>query len=265
MYLDLTMSKFPWRLRLFHEGHSAIRVEWAGRTLRFDPYEPPEGDDQCILTWNEPERTRGVRLAIESGGRPRVLAQPNLANWLQGQGEAVADSMGGRIDKQVLVEALPYNPVPYATPPEAMRKTWAGLRRPGMAARRLMGRARLPEVQPVVVQLTFPDGGRLLHLNCSLHEGTDAEWLQRAIQQFGGADWCIVGVDYEQDRAVRDLIPRFECDKIHITDLVNETRAELGLPTAILTPTVDALIDAGLAAMPFVSGAGYRYEHAAQV
>ena len=56
------------------------------------------------------------------------------------------------------------------------------------------------------------------------------------------------------------MITAFEGKFVHITDLVNEKRAQLGLPVNILTLPVDALRDAGVEAFPFVSGAGYRYE-----
>lgn len=254
------MSDFPWRLRLTHEGHSAIRVEWPGATIRFDPFEGVEAADRCILTWHECERAEGIVRAIRGGAEPHVVATPDLRMWLHTLGEVHDQSPGGKLDKQVLVEALEYEPIPYATPTEFVRKAKAGLSNPLVAARRLRRRFGLPEARPIVVRLTFPDGATLLHLNCSLHEDTDAEWLARATQRFGGADWVICGVDYEAHDAVPELVGRFEPKALLMTDLVNDTRAELGLPTRILTPLVDALKDRGLNAEAFVEGASYRYE-----
>ena len=254
---------FPWRMRLTHSGHSAVNAEWAGRTFRFDPFDAPDPDDQIVLTWHECERAEGTLSAIRGGRNPRVIAVPALRMWLHEAGDCLDQTPGGTVDKkdeQVLVEALEYQPIPYATPAEFMRKTKAALLNPLMAAKRLRGRVGLPEANPIVVQLTFPDGARLVHLNCSLHQDTPADWLDKAVERFGGADWVVVGVDYGEDEAVLQRIGRFDPKHLLVTDLVNDTRSAIGLPTNILTPTVDALCDQGLDAVPFVEGASYRYE-----
>lgn len=251
---------FPWRLRLTHQGHSAVTVEWAGRTFRFDPHSAPGPDDQIILTWHECERAEGTLSAIRAGANPRVIAVPALRMWLHEAGDCLDATPGGKVDKDVLVEAMEYQPIPYATPVEFARKTKAALLNPLMAARRLKGRVGLPEANPMVVQITFPDGGRLLHLNCALHQDTPSDWLDKAVQRFKGADWVVVGVDFGEDDAVLQRIARFEAKHLLVTDLVNDTRQAIGLPTNILTPTVDALCDQGIDAVPFVQGASYRYE-----
>ncbi len=248
---------FPWRLRLFHEGFASIRAEWAGRTFRFDPVQAPEEEDQVVLTWHQPEHTQGVLSGLKGGTRVRVLAAAGLHPWLQENGEPQLSAPGGYVDKEVLVEAMAYVPRQVS---EGLAKASAALLNPTQAARQLLHRARQPESEPQVIQLTFPDGGRLLHLGCALHRGTDAEWLRRAQEHFGGADWIIVGMEPGEEDAVSEMITAFEGKFVHITDLVNEKRAELGLPTNILTLPVDALRDAGVEAFPFVSGAGYRYE-----
>ena len=160
----------------------------------------------------------------------------------------------------VRIEMLEYEPVPYATPVEFVRKTKAALLKPGVAARRLANRVGQPKAQPVVVQLTFPDGRRLLHLNCSLHRWTPAEWLDEAVARFKGADWILVGIDYEEEDEVFQRIQAFEGKQVLVTDFVNDTRRELGLPTGILTPTVDKLRAIGVDAYPFVEGASFRVE-----
>ncbi|MCP4810763.1 MAG: hypothetical protein GY913_11100 [Proteobacteria bacterium] len=251
---------YPWRLRLTHQGHSAVTLERDGRTFRFDPFDQPDEDDQIVLTWHECERAEGTLRAIRAGANPRVIAVPKLRMWLHEAGECLDSMPGGVIDKEVQVEAMEYQPIPYATPIEFVRKTKAALLSPLMAAKRLKGRAGLPEVNPMIVQLTLPDGGRFLHLNCSLHRDTPSDWLDKAAERFGGADWIVVGIDYGEDDAVLQRIGRFAPKHLLVTDLVNETRTEIGLPVSILTPTVDALCDQGLDAVPFVAGASYRYE-----
>lgn len=250
---------YPWRLRIGHEGYSSIRVERPGRFFRFDPRKPPGPTDVTVLTWVEPERTMGLRAAMAAGAAPAVVATPPVRTWLHSLGKVEDQSPGGRIDR-VLVEALEYRPVPYATPPEALRKTRAALLNPLMAARRLGTRARLPTCNPIAVQLTLPDGGRLLHLNCALHRDTDPEWLARAAERFGGADWTIVGVDFGEDEAVAELLPRFAPRQVLVADLLNDARRDIGLATGIVTPLVDRLIAAGLDAHPFVREATFRYE-----
>lgn len=252
-------SAYPWRLRLCHEGYASIRVERPGRWFRFDPRDPPGSGEVVVLTWVEPERTMGVRAALAQGQSPTVVATPPVRAWLHEQGQVDDHSPGGKHDK-VRVDAIEYRPVPYATPPEALRKTRAALLNPAMAVKRLSVRARLPRCNPVVVQLTLPDGGRLLHLNCALHRDTDAEWLARAADRFGGADWTIVGVDYGEEEAVAELLPRFSPRQILVADLVNEARRDIGLPTGIVTPLVDRLCGMGLDAHPFVREATFRYE-----
>ncbi|MCB9794043.1 MAG: hypothetical protein H6741_15115 [Alphaproteobacteria bacterium] len=255
----LPHADYPWRLRLEHEGHASIRVERRGRWLRFDPHLPPDPDDVSVVTWVELERAKGVVTAIREGRRPTVLATPDVRAWLHEKGEVDDHSLGGTIDG-VRVEALEYTPIPYATPPEAARKVRAALRHPAMAVGRLRQRVGLPRTKPIVTQLTLPDGGRLLHLNCSLHQGTDVEWLRRAQDRFRGADWMIVGADYEHEAALLEMVPGFEAGVVLVADLVNETRREIGMPVNILTPTVDALVERGIEAHPFVREAGFRFE-----
>lgn len=257
--MNESRESYPWRLRLVHEGHSSIRVERPGRWFRFVPFESPAAGEQCVLTWNELERAQGVLKAIEQGLNPQVVASAPLRGWLEDKGKVQAQAPGASIDG-VQVEAMEYTPIPYATPPEALRKTRAALLNPAMAARRLFNRVGLPKAQPLVVQLTFEDGSRLLHLNCALHRDTPQDWLKQARERFAGADWIIVGIDYDEDEAVLELLPGFEGKLVLVADLVNDARRRLGLPTRILTPTVDLLRERGVEAHPFVEGACHRYE-----
>lgn len=251
---------YPWRLRLVHEGYASIRVERRGAWVRFDPYDAPAPGQLSVLTWSELERSRGVLAAMDAGDRPTVLTSPPLREWLRGKG-AVDDRDPDGVVEELRFEAEPYKPIPYATPPEAARKLRAAVLNPAHAAMRVRKRLEQPRgTQPLLVQVTLPDGGRLLHLNCSLHDGTDAEWLRRVQGRFHGADWLLVGVDYEQDEAVIEGVPGFGARTVMITDLVNDVRRDIGLPCGILTPVVDALASRGVDAHPFVREAGQRFE-----
>lgn len=242
-----------------HEGCASLRVERRGQWFRFDPLAPPEADEVCVLTWTEWERAKGLLDAIAAGRKPTVVATPAIRTWLLGKGEVDDRSLGGKIDG-VLVEAMEYQPIPYATPPEAVRKAKAAVMNPLMAVQRLRRRMDQPTALPVIVQLSFPDGGRLLHLNCALHNDTDAEWLKRVQGRFQGPDWLIVGMDYEHEQAALEGIPGFGAKTVLVTDLVNDVRRAIGLPCGILSLAVDALKAQGIDAHPFVREAGFRFE-----
>jgi len=250
---------YPWRLRLVHEGYSSIRLERPGSWFRFDPRDPPEEGEQVVLTWAELGRAEGTLQAVRMGTNPRVVAVPALRGWLHEHGSVQDRSPGGRVD-DVQIEAIEYEPIPFATGAEAARKTKAALMSPAVAARRLLRRTRTPTAPPIVVQLSFADGSRLLHLNCSLHQRATQGWLNRCVERFRGADWVIAGVDYEEEEAFERLVPSFEPGKLLVTDLVGNTRADLGLPVRHVTPLVDRLCAQGLAAFPFVGGTTYRFE-----
>lgn len=252
-------ADYPWRLRIVHEGCASLRVERRGLWFRFDPIEVPGPGEAAIVTWTEWERAKGVLAAIAAGSRPTLIATPPVRMWLSSKGEVDDRSLGGKVDG-VLVEAMEYQPIPYATPPEAVRKAKAAILNPAMAVQRLRRRMDQPSALPVIVQLSFPDGGRLLHMNCALHNDTDAEWLKRVQDRFRSPDWLIVGMDYEHEAAAVEGIPGFEAKTVLVTDLVNDVRRAIGLPCGILTPHVDALKGLGIDAHPFVKEAGFRFE-----
>ncbi len=255
---------FPWKLRLSHEGRAAIRVERPGRCLRFDPFDGPDAtplldDDIVILTWTWPEHRDAVAARVLAGARPTVVAEPELLAWLANKGPVDAHRSPAPLDG-MQIETLPYTPIPYATPIEAVRKAGAALSRPVRAAGRLLSKVGGPRAAPVIVQVTFPNGERLLHLNLSLHSSTPAAWLDDAAARFAGAETVIVGVDYEEDEAVLRQLPRFAPGRVLFTDLLGETRRAVGLPTGLLTPACDEAINRGMDAYLFVSGAGMRFE-----
>lgn len=250
---------FPWRLRLEHEGLASIRLERRGRRVRFDPVAPPDADDIVVLTRTWPEHLDATARAVADGRRPTVVAEPEVLSWLARKGELDAHRTPVTLDG-VQIETLAYTPIPYAAGAEALRKVKSAVLRPDRALRRVAKRARLPRAEPVVVQLTFPDGGRLLHLNLALHDGTPERWLDEAAERFGGADWIVAGIDYGHDEAMLQRIRRFGDGKVMFTDLINETRQQVGLPINLLTPACDRAITQGVEAYLFVGGAGMRFE-----
>ena len=250
---------FPWTLRLVHEGMLSLRVERKGRRLRFDPLLPVEAGDISILTGAWPEQVDAARAAAAAGQRPTLVAPAALSAHVAQAGPV--DDLGPRaLIDELTIESEPYTPIPYATPREALFKARSALLRPDRAAARLLRRARSPRTPPQVTHITFPDGRRLLHLHLALHSGTPADWLDRATARWSGADWLIAGVDHGEDEAVLGHLGRFSPKKVLLTDLTSEVRRSLGLPTHLLTPTVDTARDRGLDAYIVVSGASMRFE-----
>ncbi len=257
--MSMPSLPFPWRLRIEHEGRNSLRLERRGRTLRFDPIAPPAPDDIVVLSWNWPEHLAATRDAVRAGTAPTVVAHEATLAWLATQGAVSGQPAPFAVDG-VEIEQLAYTPIPWATPREAVHKIASAARRPDRALRRLVQKRGLPEAAPLITQLRFADGARLLHLNLSLHAHTSAAWLDEAVARFGGPEWLVVGVDHGHSDAVLDKVGRFGARHVLFTDLLAETRRSLGLPTELLTPVGDRALARGIEATIFVSGAGLRYE-----
>lgn len=251
----------PYRLRMEHEGLLSLKLEGPGPILRFDPRQPPDDDDLVVLTWDWPEHLHATAEAFRQGRRPIVIAPEPVLTWLVDQGaprQLLRDppaTVAG-----LTVETWSYTPIPYADPPEAMRKIRSVLLRPDRALRRLKLKSGLPTSQPQVVQLTLPDGGRLVHLNLSLHGGTPTTWLDTMAARLHGADWLLLGSDFGEQAATAALLPRFGAARILLVDLLGEVRRSIGMPTELLTPLVDRLRGEGLDAYVFASQVSYRFE-----
>jgi len=254
-----TLHDFPWRLRLEHEGFASVRVERRGRRLRFDPVVPPEADDITVITRCWPEHIDATAQAVAAGLRPTVIAEPEVLSWLAQKGDLDGHRAPVTLDG-LSVETLAYAPIPYAEGAEALHKVRSALVRPDRAVRRLARRVRQPKADPVVVQVTLPDGGRLLHLNLSLHGGTPEGWLDEAVARFGGADWIVVGIDHGHDDEMLARIQRFGECRVMFTDLLHDSRMAVGMPINLLTPACDRAITQGVDAHLFVGGAGMRFE-----
>lgn len=250
---------FIWRLRLEHEGAASIRVTRRGRTVRFDPLTPPGSDEVAVLTWDEHERVAATAAALREGRRPTVVAPGPVVDWLAERGVVEGGAPPLTVDG-LQIEQLAYTPIPYAAGIEILYKARSAAFGPSRAARRMLQRIGGPRCAPMVTQITLPDGGRLLHLNLALHRWTPRDWLDEAVARFGGADWLVAGVDHGDEDAFAGHVGRFEARHLLVTDLVNDVRRALGLPTGLLTPLVDRLVSDGLPAYVFATQASFRYE-----
>ncbi len=265
---------FPWELRLEHEGFASIRLERKGRTVRFDPVTPDEpwaalGETPCalpigdedivILTFAEQERLVATAHALRDGRRPLVIAPAAVLEWLGQFGDVEGNSGPLTVDG-VRIETTAYTPIAYAEGKEIAYKALSAIADPRRAARRLLNRVRLPKAGPVVVSLTLPGGRRFVHLNLSLHAGNDGAWLEEAVERFGGADWLLVGVDHGYEAAFMERIARFTPKKLLFTDLVSDVRRSMGMPTGVLTPLADQLLEQGIDVLVFATRSSFRFE-----
>lgn len=247
---------YPYRLRLSHHGRAEIRLERKGRPFVFDPVNRPGPDDVVLLTGPAADRLRGTLEAVRAGVRPTVIASPPILDALAREGKIEAVHAPTTFDG-VNVQVLGYPACPSRTV-DAMRLPLAA--GPLSALRAMSERVRQVEAEPQVVQLTFPDGSRLLHLNLALHRDTPAEWVEQAREHFAGAEWLIVGAPHGEREAVLRFIPRFSPRRVLVAELVNTERKELGLPIELVTPLRDQLVGLGLEAHVFAPHSGYRFE-----
>lgn len=251
----------PYRLRLEHEGMLSLRVRCAGRTLRFDPRYPPTDDDLVVLTWAWPEHLHATAAAFAAGACPHVLAPQPVLDWLVSQG-APADKLHS---ESLTVDGIglrlqSYTPIPWASSDEALRKARSAITRPDRALRRLALKRGLPASQPQIVLVDLPDGGRLAHLNLSLHQNTPQDWLATLLPQLRGVDWVLLGADYGEQAAIERLLPTLDVGRIMLVDLLSQVRVALGMPTELLTPLCDRLRDQGIDAYVFPSNVSLRFE-----
>ncbi len=247
---------YPYRLRFSHHGRAEIRVERKGRRIVFDPVERPTPDDLVVLTGPAADRQRGVVEALRAGVRPTVIAPGSLREMLSKEGPMEGYSTPIELDG-VRFASLGYVPSP-SRPGDALRLPLAA--GPLTALRAFSERVRQPEAEPHIMQLTFPDGTRLLHLDLSLHRETTAEWVEQAREHYASPDWLIVGCPYGERAAVQKWLPRFSPARTLVAELVNTERKSLGLPTELVTPLRDQLVGLGLEVHVFAPQSGYRFE-----
>ena len=250
------MREYPWRLKLVHEGHRFIRVDRPGRFFAFEPNEAFH--EVGLLLGGEDERLRGLRETAENG-MGEVVVSEALESLVSQLGGIEVHTWPTEVDG-VHFEAMSYYPHRQPDRKSGVLKMRRALKSPRKAAVRLFETGQASNSEAAILQLTLPDGGRLLHLDVSLHEEADLEWIAAAQERFRGADWVICGVEFGQDQAVLRHLSGFDGKINLIADLVNDERRERGLETNLLTPTVDALIELGVTAFPFPPKSSFRFE-----
>lgn len=213
---------------LVHLGYSGLSFTVAGDRVCVDP--PGPGAGPTVLTWTETERVAGTREGLRRGrGKPgEIAADPAVLAWLGVDGVAV------RADPVALgawsIRALPYRPIPYATPMEALRKARCTLRAPRFALGRVAAALRRPRCPPLAIELTH-DRLRVALLGQALHRFTTHEERARLVAWCRGAEVVVAGTDYEDEAATGGLLGAFGARVYVVADLTGAIRRRIGLPT----------------------------------
>lgn len=195
-----------------------------------------------------PSRLHGVLEALHHGVVPTVVAPEPVYDWLTTIGRVSGGGAPREIDG-VHFEAMNYPP-----PPSGIGDRLRG------AVRRFRDRQHPPHCEPQVVELRFPDGSRLLHLDLALHHGIDEFWVGRAAARFGNPELILLGLPYGEGAALASWLPRFGPNRVLLAEMVNDDRRELGLPTEMVTPTRDRLVAQGLEVHVFATQTSHRFE-----
>lgn len=211
---------------LTHLGYSGLSLQIGSSTLLVDPPTAPHAP--TLVTWTERERVAGVRARVP----PLLAAAPAVLRWLDRPGVELAE--GPTLFAGWAVRAVPYPPIPYATPREALRKTFSALRSPRLALDRLRHTLRRPRTPPLAVEVSR-EGVRVAFLGQALHRFTSDEALEGFVRAFGGADLLVAGTDYDDEGATGRLACAFGARNTVIADLTGPIRRVLGLPTRPLT------------------------------
>lgn len=235
----------PGPVALRHLGRSGLAVTLGGRTVTVDPFHPVDGP--VVVTWSEAERVAGAR---HSTGP--LAARARLLSWLGREGVGL-ESRSAQLDG-FTVRAREYEPIPYATAPEAVRKALSALRSPCRAAGRLAFTAGRPPVGPIAVALERA-GQRVVLLGQALHRFVTPAALDALIDWAGPAALVVAGTDYDDEDATGRALARFPAERRVIADLVGEVRRELGLPTR---PLAVALAAAPPGTVGLEAGGGVR-------
>ncbi|MFZ5476096.1 MAG: hypothetical protein ACOZNI_04920 [Myxococcota bacterium] len=244
---------YPYRLRLVHGDYAEIALERRGRTVRIDPAGEVGADEIVVLTSSAPHRARATREAVRAGRRPTVVAAEAVRGWLAGEGAIEGAATPAEVDG-VRIEGVPY------APPRPARPLSAFFRASIAGARPQLWRMSYPQLEPVALQITLPDGARLVHLDLALHAGADEAWVARLAEAWQGAEWLVVGCAWGEADAVATHVPRFGARRVLVAELINAERREMGLPTELVTPLRDRLHGAGIEAHVFATQTSFRFE-----
>jgi hypothetical protein len=255
----MTTQKFhhdyPYRLKIQHFEGAELRLERKGRWIRVDPVDPVAEGDAVVLTAASAARAGAVVRALRAGTAFTLVASVEVLAWARALATGALDGHADSADIDGVHVAV--QPYAAATPAPALH-VGAFVR---AAAAGLRGRDEtFPDLAPSVLQFTFPDGARLVHMDLALHGSTDSRWLDEAVTHFGGAEWTIVGQPWGEAEAVARLAPRLGSRRLLVTELLNGERRALGLPTELVTPLRDRLVAAGVEAHVFATQTSYRFE-----
>ncbi|MES2645085.1 MAG: hypothetical protein V4850_36700 [Myxococcota bacterium] len=250
---------YPYRLRIQHPEYGEIRLERKGRFLRIDPVEAPAEDEVVVLSSSAPHRARGTVEALQAGRRLTIVASKPVLDWLQGLGNVDGHVFPATVDG-VTIDAMPYTAPVTARPLSSFLRASVAGARAGGALKRMAEQVRYPTTEPHVIEVKLEDGGRMVHLDLALQKGTDPAWLDRAAARFGGAEWLLVGIPWGEGEGVVRHVARFGATRVLLTELLNAERREMGLPTELVTPWRDKLVESGVEAHVFATQASYRFE-----
>lgn len=219
------------RIALAHVGYAGLRLTWPdGAQLLVDP--PAVGPGPVVVTWTERERVEGARAATGP-----LAAASAVLDWLGRRGIA----LDGAISTvgPFRVRARPYRPIPYATPPEALRKTITALFDPRRAARRLAFATTRPATPPLALAVDHM-GLRAVLVGQALHRFTPTAEVDALAAWAGPAELVVAGTDYEDETATGTALARFPAATRVVADLTGTIRRELGLPVRPLQVAIAA-------------------------
>lgn len=221
------------RIAVEHLGYSGLRLTLDGAALAVDA--PRRVEVPLVVTWTERERVEGARLSeVPLAGAPAVLA------WLGRTGTGVFDRFPVRFGGFRLI-AREFAPIPYATLPEALRKTWSAVRSPRQAVHRVAFTLKRPDALPLVVRVERA-GLRVALLSQALHRFVTPDQLAALVAWTGPVDLAVAGTDYDDEAATGTLLGAFDARDRVIADLTGPIRRDLRLPVRPL--------DLALAAAP---------------
>ncbi len=212
-----------------HLGKSGLLLEIAEARLAIDP--PYPLTDPVVVTWSEAERVAGLDNATSVAGDPALLEWRGIHGTALPAGVPL-DFAGFKIC------AIAFQPIPYATPIEALRKTRSALQSPLRAVSRIYHTLGRPDGPPLTLSIERR-GVRVAYLHQALHRFLpDAERLA-LIEAHRGADVLIAGTDFDDELATGQLMHQFEAKQCVVADLIGPIRRRLRLPTRPLSVTLD--------------------------
>ncbi len=219
------------RVRLEHLGQSGLRLRMGGATLAVDA--PQRVPDPLVVTWTERERIEGAR-----AGAGALAAAPVVLGWLGSAGTVLGEGWPTSFHG-FLLQARPYTPIPYATAPEALRKTLSALRAPTRAFGRVTFALGRPDTPPLALTVERA-GRRVALLSQALHRFLRPNDLAALVLWAGPVDLVVAGTDYDDEAAAGVMIGAFDARVRVLADLTGTIRRTLGLPVRPLSVALAA-------------------------